>query len=186
MRLPLILSNRRCERCGRLLDDLGDHRAACLVSGRLRRRVKPIELAWAAICAEAGAVVADHVLLRYTKLPVESGDSPQLDFVAWNLRGISRPICGDATIVSPLHRDGTPHALTPEIDGASWLVRTNVENLPSWLAKREAGGIIEPSRWVRRSSRRRRRRLHRCCSKQQPLCIIDADGSSSPWRSNTQ
>ena len=32
----------------------------------------------------------------------------------------SQPVCGDATIVSPLHRDGTPHALAPDIDGASF------------------------------------------------------------------
>ena len=44
-----------------------------------------------------------------------------MDFVAWGVRGFSRPICGDATIVSPLHRDGTPHPLTPDIDGASFL-----------------------------------------------------------------
>ncbi len=77
MRLPLLLSSRRCEGCGAILDDLGDHhRAACPVTTeRLRRRAKPIELAWSAIFAEAGAVVADQVLLRDTDLPVESGYS---------------------------------------------------------------------------------------------------------------
>ena len=44
-----------------------------------------------------------------------------MDFVAWGVRGFSRPICGDAMIVSPLHRDGTPRPLTPDIDGASFL-----------------------------------------------------------------
>ena len=119
LRLPLLLSNRRCEGCGAPLDDLGDHRAACSVSGRLRRRAKPIELAWSAVFAEAGAVVADQVLLRDTNLPVRSRDSRLLDFVAWG-RMFSQPVCGDATIVSPLHRDGTPHALAPDIDGASF------------------------------------------------------------------
>ena len=60
------------------------------------------------------------VLLRDANLPVASGDSRQLDFVAWG-RMFSRPICGDATIVAPLHRDGTPYALTLDIDGASFL-----------------------------------------------------------------
>ena len=32
----------------------------------------------------------------------------------------SLPVCGDATIVSPLHRDGTPHALAADIDRASF------------------------------------------------------------------
>ena len=57
LRLPLMLSNRRCEGCRAILDSLGDHRAACSVSGRLRRRAKPIELAWSAVFTEAGAVV---------------------------------------------------------------------------------------------------------------------------------
>ena len=87
----------------------GDHRGACPISGRLRRRAKPIELAFSAIFAEAGAVVADQVLLRDTNSEgIAAGDSRQIDFVAWNVRGFSRPICGDATIVAPLHRDGTP------------------------------------------------------------------------------
>ena len=122
LRLPLMLSNRQCEGCEAILDDLGDHRAACPVSGRLRRRAKPMELAWSAIFAEAGAVVADQVLLRDTNIEgIASGDRRQIDFVAWGVRGFSRPICGDATIVSPLHSDGTPYALTPDIDGASFL-----------------------------------------------------------------
>ena len=82
LRLPLLRSNRRCEGCRATLDGLGDHRAACSVSGRLRRRAKPIKLAWSAVIAEVGAVVADQVLLRDTNLPVASGDSRQLDFVA--------------------------------------------------------------------------------------------------------
>ena len=81
-----------------------------------------MELAWSAIFAEAGAVVADQVLLRDTNIEgIASGDRRQIDFVAWGVRGFSRPICGDATIVSPLHSDGTPYALTPDIDGASFL-----------------------------------------------------------------
>ena len=120
-RLPLLLSNRRCEGCGAVLDDLGDHRAACSVSGRLRRRAKPIELAWSAVFTEVGAVVADQVLLRDTNIEeIASGDSRQIDFVVWNVQGFSRPICGDAIIVAPLHRNGTPWPLAPDIDGASF------------------------------------------------------------------
>merc|ERR1719171_1013557 len=112
-------SNRRCEGCRAILDKLGDHRAACSVSGRLRKRAKPVELAWSGVFAEAGAVVADQVLLRDTNLPVAYGDSRQLDFVAWG-RMFARPICGDESIVSPPHRYGTPRVLAPDIDGASF------------------------------------------------------------------
>ena len=123
MRLPQLLFNRRCEgSCRAILDDLGDHRAACSVSGWLRRRASLICLAWFAVFTETGAVVADQVLLRDTNIEgIASGDRRQIDFVAWGVRGFSRPICGDATIVSPLHSDGTPYALTPDIDGASFL-----------------------------------------------------------------
>ena len=103
------------------MDVFGDHRAACAITGRLRRRAKPIELAWATVFAEAGAVVQDQVLLRDTNLPgIDPTDRRQLDLVAWGLRGFGRPICGDATIVSPLHRDGTPWVGTPDVDGASF------------------------------------------------------------------
>jgi len=95
---------------------VGYHRVVCPVSGRLWRRAKPIELARSDLFAEAGAVVAERVLLRDTDLPVESGDSGQSDFIAWGLRGFLRPICA-----SPLHRDRTLHALTPDIDRASFL-----------------------------------------------------------------
>ena len=112
-RLPLLLSNRRCEGSRARLVDLGDHRAACSVLGRLRRRAKPIELAGPAIFPKEGAVVGDQVLLRDNTKPVDSRDSRPLDFVAC-------PNCGDTPVVSPLHRDGTPHLLTPDMDGASF------------------------------------------------------------------
>ena len=54
-----------------------------------------------------------------TEQLARSPETLQLDFVAWG-RMFSQPVCGDATIVSPLHRDGTPHALAPDIDGASF------------------------------------------------------------------
>ena len=41
--------------------------------------------------------------------------------VAWNVRVLTRPMCCDATIVAPLHREGIPWAFAPDIDGASFL-----------------------------------------------------------------
>ena len=55
LRLPLPLSSRTC-RCGRPLDVLGHHRAACSTSGVLGRRGFALESAAARICREAGAV----------------------------------------------------------------------------------------------------------------------------------
>ena len=52
--------------------------------------------------AEEGAMVVGQVLFRDTNLPgLDLPDARQIDFVAWGLRGFVRPICGDATIVSP-------------------------------------------------------------------------------------
>ena len=79
-----------------------------------------MELAWSSVFVEAGATVTDQVMLRNTNLLVDPQDTRQLDFVAWGLRGFGRPICGDATIVSPLHRDGTPFPHTPDADDASF------------------------------------------------------------------
>ena len=49
LRLPLPHAPRPC-RCGRSLDPLGDHRAACAVAGVLGPRGAPLERAAARIC----------------------------------------------------------------------------------------------------------------------------------------
>ena len=59
LRLPLPMAPQRCNgrACRRELDALGDHWAACPVSGRLRRRGLPLERAWARVLREAGVRV---------------------------------------------------------------------------------------------------------------------------------
>ena len=57
LRLPLPLVPRRCH-CGRHLDPLGDHRAACPTSGHLAARGPALEMAVARVCCEAGGHVA--------------------------------------------------------------------------------------------------------------------------------
>ena len=69
LRLPLSLSVRTC-RCGRLLDSLGHHRAACARGGVLGRRGSAIESAATRLCREGGARVATNVMLRDLDLPV--------------------------------------------------------------------------------------------------------------------
>ena len=66
LRLPLGLAERRYNgaRCGAALDSLGDHRAACRLSGRLRRRATPMERMLARICREGGARVRTNQLVR--------------------------------------------------------------------------------------------------------------------------
>ena len=42
-----------------------------------------------------------------------------LDLVAWGLSELGPPLCGDATIVHPLHATGMPHTRAATVDGAS-------------------------------------------------------------------
>ena len=65
LRLPLALCPRTC-RCGRSLDPLGDHRAACATSGVLPTRALPLEHALARVCREAGARVARAMFASLT------------------------------------------------------------------------------------------------------------------------
>ena len=61
--LPLPPSSRSC-RCGRPLDVLGHHRAACAEVGVLGRRGYALESAAARICREAGARVGTNIMVR--------------------------------------------------------------------------------------------------------------------------
>ena len=61
--LPLPPTQRTC-RCGRFLDSLGHHRAACATVAVLGRRGFALESAAARVCREAGARVTVNALLR--------------------------------------------------------------------------------------------------------------------------
>ena len=118
LRLPLPLAPRRCH-CGRALDEVGDHRCACSTCGVLRRRAIPLEKALARVCREAGARVAENVLLRDLNLQgISSRDSRQIEVVANGL-----PLWGgaqlavDATFVSPIRRNGRPQPHAADTDG---------------------------------------------------------------------
>ena len=63
LRLPLPLSVRSC-RCGRPLDALSHHRAACATAGVLGRRSWALESAAARVCREGGARVRPNVFVR--------------------------------------------------------------------------------------------------------------------------
>ena len=114
LRWPLPLGPRRCNgaSCRRTLDDLGDHWASCTRSGRVRKRARPLEQAWARVFRESGARVQENVFLRDTRLPnIHARDGRRLEIIASGLplhRGV--PLGVDATLVSPLHADGSPWA----------------------------------------------------------------------------
>lgn len=118
LRLPLPLTARRC-RCGRTLDEVGDHRAACSTCGVIRKRALPLERALARVCREAGARVAENVRLQGMNLQgISARDQRQIEVVANGL-----PLWGgaqlavDATLVSPIRRDGWPQPGAADNDG---------------------------------------------------------------------
>ena len=96
--------------CGKQLDALGDHLASCMRTGRVRRRAKPLERTWARVFREAGGRVLENVFLRDMGIPgVGARDGRRLEVIATGLPlygGV--PLAVDATLVSPLHADGTP------------------------------------------------------------------------------
>ena len=92
LRMPLPLAPRRCA-CHGQLDPLGDHRAAV-----------------ARVCREAGARVARNVRLADMNLDVPVADARRIEVVAnglplWH----GSQLAVDATIVSPLTRQGQAH-----------------------------------------------------------------------------
>ena len=92
LRLPLPLGPRACS-CRGFLDEYGDHRAACSNSGVLASRALPLERAVARVCQEAGARVGRNVALSAMNLDVPVHDARR-----------------DATLVSPVTREGLPQA----------------------------------------------------------------------------
>ena len=123
LRLPLPMIARRCNgrSCRRRLDDLGDHRASCPVSGRLRRRAGPLEKAWARVLREAGVRIQENVLLRDTNLPgIAANDQRAIEIIAHGVpwyHGV--PLACDASMVSPLHADGSVWEAADEEDGVA-------------------------------------------------------------------
>ena len=120
LRLPLDLDDHRC-RCGRSLDTLGDHRAACSTVGVLQTRAKPLERAWARVCREAGGHVRTHRLLRDLNAEEARVDNDRrLEVVVSGL-----PVFGgaqvavDATLVSALRRTGEARPRAHTEDGAA-------------------------------------------------------------------
>ena len=77
-------------------------------AGVLVRRAGPLERAVARVCREAGARVATNVFLRDLNLGMPLSDGRRLEVVANGLPGFGGvQVAVDATLVSPVRRDGT-------------------------------------------------------------------------------
>ena len=128
LRLPLPLAPNRCggagaHGCGRRIDPFGDHALACPRTGLLARRAKIVERAWVRVAREAvgpeGQVAPQQLLARTTAPGVRTGDQRRLDLVVYGATSWGGALCCDATMVSPLTREGEPHPRAAAYDGAS-------------------------------------------------------------------
>ena len=108
LRLPLPVAPHRCgahgHGCGADVDAYGDHHAACLRTGLLARRAKPLEHAWVRIAREAvgpeGQIVPQQWLARTSAPGVDPADRRRLDFVAYGATPLGEALCCDVTLVS--------------------------------------------------------------------------------------
>ena len=111
-----------CRGCKTNLDLYGDRAAACGMSGRLKKRSIPLEKTWACILREARGRVRERVLLREAGIDGTAlTDGRNIEVVVTGLpidHGI--PVAIDATIISPLHADGTIWAGAATRPGASF------------------------------------------------------------------
>ena len=121
LRLLFDLDERRC-RCGRTLDWLGDHRAACSTGGVLQTRAVPLERMWARVGREAGARVRTHAYLNdLNVLRVQPTDRRRLEVVLSGLpANLGAQVAVEATLVSPLIRKGAARPRAHWQDGAAF------------------------------------------------------------------
>jgi len=118
LRLPLFLPASHCNGCGRALDRFGDHLAACMPSGRVQARARPVELAWVKVFREAGATTHFQHFLRNSTLPVDPADNRRVDVLVTGHGLHCRALFCDATVRSPLNRSGDPHPRAATRNGA--------------------------------------------------------------------
>jgi hypothetical protein len=108
--------------CGGASDALGDHALACPRTGLLARRAKVVERAWVRVAREAvgpeGQVVPQQWLAHTTAAGVASDDRRRLDMVVYGATPLGGALCCDATLVSPLARNGAPQPRAADEDGA--------------------------------------------------------------------
>ena len=160
LRLPLPLQARSC-RCGRPLDVLGHHRAACANAGVLGPRGWVLENVAVRVCREAGGRVRTNLAVRDTDL----GAHVQLDGRRLEIVVDGLPLWGgsqlavDTTMVCPLSRDGVAQLGTATTHGKSLARarRRKERTCPkltasmavlgwwSWASRWEAVGLLRPA-----------------------------------------
>ena len=79
LQLPLPVTEVTCEGCHSVLDARGRHRAACTLSGRVKKRATPMERVLARVCREASARVRFDAYLRDMNVDVAASDGRRIE-----------------------------------------------------------------------------------------------------------
>ena len=83
------------------MDKYGDHLTACVRTGRMQARAKPVERVWARVFREAGATTHEQHLLRNITLSIDPADNRRTDVMVTG-SFLRRPLFCDAIVRSPL------------------------------------------------------------------------------------
>ena len=80
--MALSVINATCEGCYSVLDARGRYRAACTLSGRVKRRATPTERVLAHFCRETDALVRFHAYVRDMNVGVAASDGRRVEVLA--------------------------------------------------------------------------------------------------------
>ena len=106
------------------LDVFGDHLTSCMRTGRVQRRANILEKIWMQIFQEAGGTIVPNEKLRHMRIGVDPEDRRRVEFAVYNLK-FGPPLLCDATQVSALAQDGTPHPKCEVEAGAALVIAEN-------------------------------------------------------------
>ena len=95
---------------------------ACRAAGRFQQRAKGLEQAWIRVLREAGAsnVKSQPRLNRLGLFGIRHDDFRRLDAAAYGLPGRDLPLLIDATLRSPLSKNGQPRPGAATIPGSTF------------------------------------------------------------------
>ena len=122
LRLPIGVARGPCpsRTCRAVADPMGDHLAACMHTGRVQRRGKAFEAAWALVLREAGSSTQVQVPAGDLVDEAGPGDELRFDAVSYGLSFThGSALCVDCTLVSPLRGNGAPTHGAHAADGAA-------------------------------------------------------------------
>ena len=109
----------RCGCCAPL-DNRGLHRAACMRSGRLKKRATPVERMLARVFRESGARVRFNAFLKEMNVGVSATDDRRIEVWAQDFPCFGgSQLAVDVTLRSALRCSGEPQLGAADIDGAT-------------------------------------------------------------------